>query len=102
MKRFSFLAALFGFGAAAKAQEPGSLKDFKLEVSYCPPQWTVKEREGCVKPLNNQCPVCGMMEPPFDTKTLVRVMVDYSNPPKTSEILTRCKRCNNAFWQDTE
>jgi hypothetical protein len=119
MKRFSFLAALFGFGASAKAQEYGSLKDFKLEVRYCPPQWTVKEREDCGKPLNNECPVCGTMAKPYERKMIQHGSGINCRPSYPYSILEvcdrdeefeslpiqdciRCVHCNAAFWRDAE
>jgi hypothetical protein len=51
MKRFSFLAALFGLGGAAKAQR-----------SSLTPHWRDYPE---MRPRNNECPVCGTLAPAF-------------------------------------
>ena len=50
-------------------------------------------------PLNRQCPVCGTMAEAY------KVDMFYCDgeecfPPKAR--ITRCARCNNAFWIDAE
>jgi hypothetical protein len=68
------------------------------------------------KVLNNQCPVCGTMAEPFETKRIIwsYIVKPCVPPEKDSHIacteanygpdpganLIRCKRCNAAFWQD--
>jgi hypothetical protein len=70
------------------------------------------------KPLNNQCPACGEMAkrykwlPPCGAYVLPNGMLSSDNgahlPLKDCSLgepqrnLTRCKRCNAAFWQDAE
>lgn len=67
------------------------------------------------KAMNNQCPICGSMAPPVYkwrdysatrkncTPVLDQAVVICDAPPLLeSEQLTRCRRCNCAFWQDAE
>lgn len=79
MKRWNFIAAMFGAGAVAKAQQ----------WKECVPATTVLAPSICsdkTKPaMNNQCPVCGAM-----AEALTR----------DSWSLTRCRRCNAAFFRD--
>jgi hypothetical protein len=110
MKRRSMFAALAAFlGGQAQGQEP-------IGVGCGSPHPFL----GCVeKPKPNQCPVCGTMAEPyvrpteseyFDTDTCI---ADQGNPSFAvcrqpskmrrvgpDERVTRCKRCNAAFWQD--
>lgn len=104
MKRFRFLAALFGFGAAAKAQskpyfvlDPSSVSGIQMPGGAL--QWFTG------KPLNNQCPVCGTTAPvfrPINANLPIYIggfgMV-FPRGTAVAKNLTQCVRCNNAFWQ---
>jgi hypothetical protein len=104
MKRFSFLATLFGFGALAKAQRPLGA-DFERGGQVGGPfggpnvpgtefAWSRHP------PDNNQCPVCGTMAKPLHYRN---GLIFQSNIGASLEPgLIRCFRCNNAFWQDPE
>jgi predicted Ser/Thr protein kinase len=108
MKRFQFFAALLGAVGIGKAQQA---------------RWSVACIDGTnvrrCDPENNQCPVCGAWAEPFHlmpqysmTSTAVRlqdrdiILLSEGMPddkqPKMPSRLTRCKRCNAAFWQDAE
>lgn len=53
------------------------------------------------KPLNNQCPVCGEMAEPFRREG-GKIVSGWIGKLGETINLTRCKRCNAAFWQDVE
>ncbi len=116
MKRSKFIAAIFGAFGVARAQQTGSrlpetTTGNHLSVTTCaiPPQWN----DRCPAILNNQCPVCGTMAEPLPKLQKIAVgnckatadpgvvaCEDIFENPYSS--LTRCKRCNAAFWQDSE
>jgi hypothetical protein len=65
--------------------------------------------------LNGQCPVCGTIAEAYKEYTIGQSIKPCDPPPKDSYTfctepvysgpdtrLVRCKRCNAAFWQDTE
>jgi hypothetical protein len=64
------------------------------------------------KPLNGQCPVCGTMADPAKLAPGEMRWTCEGQTGKSSicspyltmpvQNLTRCKRCNCAFWQDAE
>ena len=95
MKRFSFLAALFGFGAAAKAQVPQSSE----MVSGMGTAWDTR------KPKNNQCPVCGTMAKAYHKSAAGRccgnTTICFPEDPPCTDIV-RCARCNCIFGRDAE
>jgi hypothetical protein len=107
MKRLAFLASLFGFGVAAKAQhpvgvdEPNTSKPADSKFLW---PWVIR------KPENNQCPVCGTMAEPYRTLTEVcnkrTATAWFPEWPTCVELgdprLTRCSRCNAAFFQDAQ
>jgi|ERR1017187_9625201 hypothetical protein len=76
-------------------------------IWYAPLQWSVPLMEGA-KPKPNQCPACGTMAKPYHPVTTY--CGDYSSGQPMSALglagcepkmsITRCKRCNAAFWQD--
>lgn len=99
MKRFHFLAAIFGIGVA-KAQTAIICGDLQ-HPKPCPPR-------------NNQCPVCKTMadsmkrqygykstacNQPVDPSLICVISKEEYGP---TERLARCKNCNAAFWQDAE
>ena len=98
MKRSTFLASVFGFLGIARAQqwkerEPDGANCLSLDTDGTGgnlrsiPCGNIGNRKPA---LNNQCPVCGTMAKPYH---------DY----KTGSMnLTRCLRCNAAFWQDSK
>jgi hypothetical protein len=81
-------------------------------VGRAPAQYSLAYRlePAVAKPLNNQCPICGEMAEPYKPDT--RFCGDYSSGQPRSAMglsgceptmtITRCKRCNAAFWQDAE
>jgi hypothetical protein len=103
MKRFQFLAAFLGLGAAANGQKkdtslftvpgmPGTgdcigADDHGYKRIECPSQFLSKNPKLL---LNGQCPVCGTMAPPV-----------YDELLKVS-CLNRCAVCNAAFWLEKE
>ncbi len=99
MKRFQFLAFLFGWAGVVKAQQ------WKVCVEAIPHVCSEKNKPA----LNNQCPVCGEMAAPFKPKpepycgdSLV-IGADghlHDNCGLPASSLVRCERCNAAFWQD--
>jgi len=58
------------------------------------------------KPVNNECPVCGTMAPPYHDPgpCLIADMTCLTHGPSRigMENLIRCKNCNAAFWQVSE
>jgi hypothetical protein len=51
----------------------------------------------------NQCPVCGTMAEPFKAQQQGHAVVTFKpGGPSKVEQVTRCLRCNAAFWQDGE
>lgn len=81
MKRLGFIAALFA--GVAKAQ-----------------QWKVCKRDPKIPAvcstenmpaLNNQCPVCGTMAPPY---------IRFDAPMQPKHQLIGCERCRAAFFQE--
>lgn len=129
MKRFSFILSMLGIGAAAKAQTKGTVVHDPYDalpnvksLSFESPKLFMEGREikwlGENHPLNNQCPVCGTMAKPYfrllnyyagmknckpDSKSSVFSLCDAPTERiGPMEQITRCLRCNNAFWQDAE
>ena len=108
---FQILAGFVGLGAAAKGQD-SILKTGGIPPMFCEPSSRCLGWRDAVdrKGVNNQCPVCGTMAEPYKPDT--RFCGDYFSgqpqatlglpgcEPKMS--ITRCKRCNCAFWQDAE
>lgn len=115
MTRKSFFAAIAGFLGVAEAQQhpltdsTGSNQSQQIfdTAVYSPPQWKFP-LERWANPKNNQCPVCGTMADAYKPDT--RFCGDYlGGQPATGmglmgcepmASITRCKRCNAAFWQD--
>ena len=109
MKRLSFLASLFGFAAVAKAQHPVAAPK-EAANSLTRLSWPWED----TKPLNNQCPVCGTMAKEYHQPTLpihnnchsVRDDATITECDTLDvkygqiDLITRCKRCNNAFYQE--
>ena len=111
MTRARFFAALAGLAGVAKAQQ----------WRQCVPDAETLRRNDTFacsnkmkSALNNQCPVCGEMAEPLkphkmgvtqckpvpgteNALTCEPLMQDPDSPQ-----LTRCKRCNAAFWRDYE
>lgn len=95
MNRFRFLAALFGFGAAAQVPQSSEM------AAGMGTAWDKR------KPKNNECPVCGTMAEPFHKPRywdnypsgFVETGADGRSRPVD---VTRCKHCNAAFWRDAE
>jgi hypothetical protein len=93
MTRKTFWTSLFVFGVARAQQSE--------------PAW----RSGSA--LNNQCPQCGSMADPYRPHDAGH-LIDCSHPKpgqvcvapvravQPSFRVTRCQRCNDAFFQDTE
>ena len=127
MNRWKFIAMLFGGGALAKGQEayqsiggylqqprldPVGPQEFSCGGNPCHaghggPEWN----GGKAKP--NQCPACGAMAKPWRVeheKTLSSGWMGalaWGPGVKRERLedaanLTRCSRCNAAFWQDAE
>ena len=108
MKRSAFLVLIFGFLGVSRAQQEEG-----IGITYNPPQWTIPLGNGH-KPHNNQCPVCGTMAKPYSGKRAYtepwcigsghqfpptkEMMAECEDPPR--QRITRCLRCNAAFWQD--
>jgi hypothetical protein len=115
MKRRSVFAALAAlFGGQTQGQE--HVEEWRYITRMDPHGNTFI---GKATPTPNQCPVCGTMAEPyvrpteseyFDTDTCI---ADQGNPSFAvcrqpskmrrvgpDERVTRCKRCNAAFWQD--
>ena len=102
MKRLSFLAALFGIGAAkANAQ------DFRMP--WYSAQWGRKH----TKPKNGECPLCGTMAEAFkpgividpchmptDGKVTLTICVPKDVTPTSRRI--DCAHCGLTFKQDAE
>lgn len=97
MNRKAFFTTLFGVAGVAKAQQ------WKQCVPYGDYLCSDKNKAA----LNNQCPVCGEMAEKYPRKgAYVADCGFYQGGPPTgsgcagTSNLTRCKRCNAAFWQD--
>lgn len=112
MKRFSFILSMLGIGAAAKAQTKGTVVHDPYDalpnvksLSFESPKLFMEGREikwlGENHPLNNQCPVCGTMVKPFHNPTIC-ISSSGSVACGPNQTVTRCLRCNSAFWQDAE
>lgn len=108
MKRLTFIGSLLGLTGIAKAQQ---WKECKPTVAL---SGNASLRNGKLswcssRALNDQCPVCGTMAEKYhrtisgdcsSARMVDRITVC---PPPTidpTERVTRCKRCNAAFWQD--
>lgn len=55
------------------------------------------------KARNNECPSCGTMAAPYsnpDKGGMACVGLNGDMPCGPPSIITRCNRCNAAFWQD--
>jgi uncharacterized protein with PIN domain len=106
MNRSAFIAALLGAVGIGKAQQA---------------RWSVACIDGTnvrrCDPENNQCPVCGALAEPYKRPTYDSMLTNcrgtadpyvvQCDPQKAipygeTERLTRCKRCNAAFWQDAQ
>lgn len=119
MKRRSIFAALAAFFTGrAMAQEYTAGEGLRLLKSEVRPESTEgpgvtdacfypHPRLGCIEPKPNQCPVCGTMAEPYK-RELDCVGMDVEKgryvplPCGPADRVTRCKRCNAAFWQDAE
>lgn len=103
LNRSQFFAFLIGLiPGLAKAQEGTSTGGIGVIHAVSPrlppgtpgllPEWRYE------KAFPNQCPTCGTLAKPYDTKVgsgRYRVNTETEN-------LVRCQRCNAAFWQDSE
>lgn len=113
MKRLQFMAALVGMTGVARAQQWKEC--VSLETTSPLLTCTGKTKTA----LNNQCPVCGTLAAPYvrpltdknggfmrNCKPAGEFLVSCDPPQLTPsgppERVTRCKRCNAAFWQDAE
>ena len=124
MKRSTFLMSVFGFLGIARAQQ---WKEVDTDGNNCLsldtdgtggnlrsiPCGNIGKRKPA---LNNQCPVCGAMAPPYHSRPPCGTFFDKrgnlksytahvicGDDYKTGPVnLTRCPRCNAAFWQDSE
>lgn len=107
MRRLQFLAGLFGFTAAAKAQVKYACKtptecNLVYEPNTCPVCGEVADKyvrlteaeaygsDACLTESDGRTALAICRAP--DTKKLVGLM----------ERIVRCKNCNNAFFQDAE
>lgn len=91
---FSFVAAAIGAAAVSS----------NANATASAPMWQTGNA------VNNQCPVCGFMNPAMiiksaghpvsGTRTFVRMNSKDVAPQGHVENLTRCVRCNAAFFQD--
>ena len=113
--RFKFLASLLGIAGVVRAQQ--------RYQAYMEPDWKQCDVPGnevgrVADPLtgcggrmqmkqvkNNQCPVCGTMAKPYKFNgvdcggAIGKLGI---NDSCSAINLTRCARCNNAFWQEAE
>jgi hypothetical protein len=123
LKRKTFLAGLFGLVGIGKAQQwkechgpwlgnAGSTRARMVEVR---PDMACPADMPRAKVLNNQCPVCSEIAEAYERPTYDSMLTNcrgtadpyvvQCDPKKAipygaTERLTRCKRCNAAFWQD--
>lgn len=91
---FSFVAAALGAAAVTT----------NAKASTGEPAWQTGNA------VNNQCPVCGFLnpamiakasgEPTTGVRTFVRMKSKDVSQKGQTENLTRCLRCNAAFFQD--
>jgi hypothetical protein len=99
MKRFRFIGALFGFGAAAQTD----ITERTQKSSTITPiaNWIAGASN---KPANNQCPTCGTMAKAYYEIDPGGSICSDANgiSPCKAQNLARCKHCNAAFWQDAE
>jgi hypothetical protein len=96
MNRSAFIAALLGAVGIGKAQQ---WKRCGLEET----EFATGRQVRCDEPFpakNNQCPVCGTMAEPYRRDGDGNVISGWVGSIALSINLTRCKRCNAAFWQD--
>ena len=99
MKRRNLFAAMFGIGAAS-AQQWKECAPSKESRFICSDE---------TKPaLNGQCPACGTMAEPFKAY-IPQAGISFGNSGDYLRAIwykepriTRCIRCNAAFWQDAE
>jgi hypothetical protein len=116
MNRIAFLSTLFGFAAVAKAQHPLGVEDVPtggMSQGFMFKGWPWSDKS----PVNNQCPLCGTMAEEYHRPTAAGWLnnchhesgdpadVVTCDPVKDVpygelERVTRCKRCNNAFFQE--
>jgi len=122
MKRFSFLAVLFGFCAAAQdhrwsfqTDQNGNIETRLVSGPARPRLARGKLRWFSGAPLNNQCPICGTMAEPYRPQPS-RYCADSAvmqldgtlvsgcefEAKMSGRNLARCRHCNAAFWQDAE
>lgn len=112
MNRIAFLASLIGLGGlVAKAQD----SEF---IAFRAPAYRPKlnvDDTGQISiegrgldwinkgmPTNNQCPLCGTMAETYVNPPLCYNGTDTLAPCAPKERVTRCKACNNAFFQDSK
>lgn len=124
MNRNRFILALLGAFGVARAQKPcettpngitcGNAVTNQTQPQVLGPSWAAG------KVMAGQCPVCGLVAVPFvrPTRETGSILIPCDPPaPKDSNIacmerhvepygpteqLTRCQRCNCAFFQDAE
>ena len=104
--RLQFITALFGVGTLARAQHP--LVTASHEAEWIAP-WSER------RPFKDQCPVCGLVAEPYngeqDRKDCHELVNAYTKMDQHAaekypcdgvrQRITRCQRCNAAFWQDS-
>ncbi len=124
MNRKTFFASIFGALGVGRAQglatpaTPAKGKILVWQPSDHPEQTCFMDSDGkkdcrvmgaghgaadweSGKALNNQCPTCRTMADSFHNPPLCAGMKG-PVPCSPDERVTRCKRCNAAFWQDAE
>lgn len=103
MKRFRFLAALFGFGVAKAQTKPYAVINATSVSAIQMPGGMLQWFTGT--PLNNQCPLCGTMAPvflPINANLPIYIGGYGMVFPKSAAVaknLAQCAKCSNAFWQ---
>lgn len=95
------LLPVVGRGQKAISGDCSTMSDTCRKVTLDLPAW----RDG--KALPNQCPTCGTMAKSvsFDDIDHLVCVADHGSVPCARTVtsqLTRCLRCNAAFWQDAQ
>ena len=116
--RRNIIASIFGFGALAKAQSAVGVGGYGQQPKMYTEQEAFPHGHEEYKPLPNQCPIptCRTMAKPYvrptwdilknckpvDGSNYVVSCDPTSTPYGDMQLLTRCSRCNNAFFVDAE
>lgn len=110
MTRNKFFATILGTAGIVKSQQwkqcTSGIPGTTAYVTPNPDSACWVQYKKSEPALNNQCPVCGTMAVAFHAPRRMdqSALGTDGNPGIVvyDHRLTRCERCNSAFWQDSE